>query len=277
MNYPKYSVLTPVYQKENALYLKRCIESIVAQTVQTDDFVIVKDGPLTDELEHVLAEMQAKYNFIHVYSYSENRGAGYARNFGLKKTKNEIVALMDSDDISLPYRCQRQLDEFISNPALDIVGTSIYEFNDSEENIVSKKVMPETITEIKKYARRRIPFNNPTIMVKKTSVFQHGGYKEGQRGEDFALLTKMVFEGCQAKNINEKLYLYRANDNQYKRRSSFTDAKAVLSVAKDNLHNRYISMNDFLFIVIAQLAGLIIPANIGSFIFKRMFRERIRD
>ena len=273
MNYPKYSVLTSVYKKENPQYLKRCIESIAEQTVKTDDFVIIKDGSLTEELEHVLTEMQEKYAFIHIYGYELNHGLGHALNFGLKKTTNEIVARMDSDDVSLPTRCQHQLDEFIANPALDIIGTSIFEFENTEENIVSVKYMPEKISDVRHYAKRRNPFNHPTVMYKKSSVIAHGGYMEGKRGEDFALFTKMIFEGCIGTNINKKLFLYRADENQFKRRSSFVDANAVISVAKQNFHNGYISVIDYLYIVLAQLMGFFIPASIGHRIFKKFFRK----
>ena len=273
MEHFRYSVLSSVYYNENPLFLRRSIESIVNQTICTDDYIIVKDGKLPPDIQKVLDEYSEKYPFIHIYGYEINKGLGYALNFGLNKCKNELVARMDTDDISLPTRCERELKEFESDPELHIVGTSIMEFEDDENTIVSVKNMPVDSIEIKRYAHRRNPFNHPTVMYKKSKVLEMGGYLEGVRGEDVALFTKMVFEGCKTKNINDSLFMYRANNNQYKRRSSLVDAKAVISVFRNNYKAGYIGLNDYLFVLSAQCAGIIIPDSIGEKIFKRFFRQ----
>lgn len=273
MKCPHYSVLSSVYINEKPEYLRKSIESMVSQSVQTNDYIIVKDGPITPELQKVLDEYTDRYPYIRVFSYEKNRGLGYALNFGISKCKNELIARMDTDDIALPNRCQRQLFEFMSNPALDIVGTSIYEFKDNEDDIITVKNMPESAEDIRNYARRRNPFNHPTVMYKKKSVINCGGYIEGQRGEDFALFTKMVFEGCITRNINEKLFLYRADESQFKRRSSYMDSKVVITIAKRNLRSKYISISDYCFIVISQYVGMLLPVSIGTKIFRKIFRD----
>lgn len=89
--------------------MKRSIESILGQTICTNDFVIIKDGPITKELNKLLEKYASKYDCIHVYGYKTNRGLGYALNYGLNQCINELVARMDSDDIALPERCEREL------------------------------------------------------------------------------------------------------------------------------------------------------------------------
>lgn len=273
MVYPNYSVLSCVYIKEKPEYLRRSIESMINQTIPTNDYVIVRDGPITKELQDVLDEYEKLYPYIHVCGYDVNKGLGYALNYGLEKCKNELVARMDTDDISLPNRCQRELLEFINCNELEIVGTSIMEFVGEESNIVSVKKMPENKEDIRKYARRRNPFNHPTVMYKKSSVIKYGKYQEGQRGEDIGLFTKMVFKGCVCKNINDELFMYRADKNQFRRRSSLVDSKAVIKVAKRNYGSKYIGFNDYLFVVISQSAGMILPKQIGAHLFKKMFRN----
>ena len=104
----KYSVLMSVYYKEKPEYLKQAIESIQAQTLQTDDFVLVCDGPLNDALDKVIAtkqqEMGEKLNVVRL---AKNGGLGNALNKGIKHCKNELVARMDSDDIAAAGRCRR--------------------------------------------------------------------------------------------------------------------------------------------------------------------------
>lgn len=86
----KYSILMPVYYKEKPDFLRKSIESMIQQTVQTDDFVIVEDGPLIQELYDVLNEYEEKYKFIHRVVQEKNRGCGASLNNGLKNCKREI-------------------------------------------------------------------------------------------------------------------------------------------------------------------------------------------
>ena len=77
--------------------------------MKTDDFVLVCDGPLTPELDAVIAEMQEEHPELTVVRLAKNGGLGNALNEGMKHCKNDLVARMDSDDISRPDRCERQL------------------------------------------------------------------------------------------------------------------------------------------------------------------------
>lgn len=277
MQYEKYSVLTSVYIKEKPEYLRRSLESMVHQTVLTDDYVIVKDGPLTPELEDVLNEFAQRYQFIHIYGYEKNLGLGAALNYGLGKCQNELVARMDTDDISLPKRCEKELTAFHKNAKLDIIGTAVYEFCGSEDQLTGLKKMPATKEEIREYARRRNPFNHPTVMYKKSVVLKNGGYPQGQRGEDIRLFTRMVFDGCETANIEEPLLKYRAGSGQYQRRTSPADVKAVLSVIKDNYRNGYIDLKDFLYVAITQTAGFLIPKRIGRYLYQKLYRSPVPD
>jgi glycosyltransferase involved in cell wall biosynthesis len=106
-----YSVLMSVYFKEKPEYLEQAIESIQAQTLQTDDFVLVCDGPLNDALDKVIvAKQQEMGTTLNVVRLAKNGGLGNALNEGIKRCKNELVARMDSDDIAYSNRCERQLD-----------------------------------------------------------------------------------------------------------------------------------------------------------------------
>ena len=124
-----YSVLMSVYFKESPEYLRTSIESIRGQSASTNDFVVVCDGPLTSELDAVLEEEQEKFgSVLHVLRLEKNEGLGNALNKGLKLCKNELVARMDSDDISRPERCAKQLHVFEQNPEIDFSSGTISEF-----------------------------------------------------------------------------------------------------------------------------------------------------
>lgn len=164
----EYSVLMSVYAKEKPEYFDEAIQSILNQTVMTNDFVIVCDGPLTEELNAVLCKHLSKYpEIIKPVRLSENIGTGAALNVGVAHCRNELIAKMDSDDISVPTRCERQLKEFAKDKELTVLGGNIIEFTDNTNNPISRRLVPCDNNGIRRYARRRQPFNNMTVIYKK--------------------------------------------------------------------------------------------------------------
>ena len=161
--YENYSVLMSVYFKEKPEYLKTSIESMMNQTMPTNDFVLVCDGPLTPELDATIAELQQKYGeTIRTVRFEKNGGLGHALQVGVKECRNELIVRMDSDDISRPYRCEKELEVFAAHPELSIVGSVIEEFSTTPEVIDAKRVVPETSDEIVAFSKKRNPFNHPS-------------------------------------------------------------------------------------------------------------------
>ena len=140
--------------KEKPEYLQQSIESILHQTVPTDDFVLVCDGPLTPELDSVIA----KYSTLHVVRLKENGGLGGALNEGMKHCQHDLIARMDSDDISRSDRCERELKVFAEHSEVDIVSGTIEEFITSPDEVYSRRVLPEKSAEIVQFAKKRKPF-----------------------------------------------------------------------------------------------------------------------
>ena len=153
----EYSVLMYVYAKEEPVYLDTAIQSMLDQTVRTDDFVIVCDGPLTAELEAVLERHLAQNPAVlHLVRLPQNIGTGAALNIGLTHCKNELIAKMDSDDISVLDRCERQLKEFAEDDRLTVVGGNILEFTEDPAKPVSRRLVPCDNEGIQKYARSEL-------------------------------------------------------------------------------------------------------------------------
>ena len=135
----KYSVLMSLYVKEKPEYLRLAIDSMLNQTVTPDEIVIVEDGPLNDSLYSVLDEYEGKITRVRS---DKNIGLGLALNVGLKACRNELVARMDTDDISKPDRCEKQLKRFEEKPELAIVGAWVDEFTVSPDQVVSTRAVP---------------------------------------------------------------------------------------------------------------------------------------
>ena len=117
-----YSVLMSVYYKENPAYLRQSMLSIYNQTIPTNNFVVVCDGPLTNKLNEVLFEMQEKFGpRLCIHRLPENGGLGNALKIGIKKCSNEFIARMDSDDISRPDRCEKEFKMLTTHSEISVL------------------------------------------------------------------------------------------------------------------------------------------------------------
>ena len=197
-----YSVLMSVYRKEKAEYLQIAMDSMWNQTAPTDDFVLICDGPLTEELDTVIFEMKEKHtDALNVIRFEKNMGLGRALQVGVNACKNELIARMDSDDISLPDRCEKELAFFETHPDVSIVGGVIEEFTDITpgafvpNEIKTKRVVPETAEEIALFAKKRNPFNHPSVMYCKEAVLAAGNYQDVRYMQDYYLWIHMLIAG----------------------------------------------------------------------------------
>jgi len=256
----KYSVLMSIYHKEKPSFFDESIRSMLNQTLLPDQIVIVKDGPLTIELENIIEEyVTTKVDLFTIVSLENNIGLGRALDEGLKHCRNELVARMDTDDISLSKRCQRQVQAFIDDPDLSIIGTMIDEFYDEPNNIVSSRKVPIEHEEIVKFMRRRSPFNHPTVMFKKSEVIRCGGYGTFRRKQDLDLFSRMINNGCKTANINESLLLFRSNEDNFKRRKSWSYCKGYVNVQYEIWKRGHCSIADLVYVVVGQTVMYISP------------------
>ena len=211
MNKVKFSVLLSIYYKEKPEYFRECMESIYSQTVLPDEIVLVEDGRLTDELYEAIRDYECRpseINFVTV-KLEKNSGLGLALAEGIKHCSNELVARMDTDDICVPDRFERQLDAFSENPGFDIIGGYISEFSDDMHNIISERTVPLGNYVIKQYQRKRDAFNHMTVMYKRSAVLAAGNYQDCLLMEDSLLWANMIRNHCRMANIGETLVYAR--------------------------------------------------------------------
>ena len=274
--YPPYSVLMSLYIKEKPEYLKTSIESMVHQTLPPDEIVIVRDGPLTDALEAVLSDFEARYpGLFHIVGYEENRGLGYALTYGIWRCRNELVARMDTDDISKPDRCQKEVEAFLEDPELDIVGSAIDEFAGSTDQVVSRRVVPTEMKDIYNRAKRSSAFNHPTVMYKRGKVLEAGGYADQRRGQDMELFGRMLYGGCKARNFEESLLYFRTGDDLNKRRKSFEHTKCCIRTTKKFQEMGYASSWDVMLVAAAHIGMYLIPGRLQAWIYKKFLRKAV--
>ena len=266
----KYSVLMSLYKKEDPEYLRLALDSMINQTAKPDEIVLVEDGPLTDELYEVIDDYGAYLNRV---KNPTNIGLGLALNEGLKVCRNELVARMDTDDISKPDRCEKQLKRFEEKPELSIVGSHIDEFVGSTDNVVSQRKVPLTSEDIYTFAKKRSAFNHPTVMYKKSHVLAEGGYADLKRNQDVDLFGRMLFKGYRAENIDEALLWFRSSDELAMRRKSWENTWSYIATIKKFWEMGYSSVLDFLTVLIAQTGMYLMPVKVQKWVYRKFLRK----
>lgn len=274
MKMEKYSVLMCLYSKEKPEYLEAAIISMLTQTLPPDEIVIVKDGQVTLELQSVLDKYEKKYpEVFRIVGYKYNRGLGFALNYGLKYCRNELIARMDTDDISKPERCIKQVQAFIRHPEYSIIGSAVDEFCNSPDNIVGRRVVPSKHKEIYEFAKRRSAFNHPSVMYRRSKVLEFGGYKDLRRNQDVELFGRMLFGGCKAANFKESLLWFRADDDLAIRRKSWENTKSYIRTIWEFWKKGYAGFSDFLIVAITQILIYIMPITLQKKLYKKFLRQ----
>lgn len=278
MNNLEYSVLMSVYNGEKPEFLRQSMESILNQTVMPDEYIVVKNGPLTTELDEVLKEKEKQYPNMFTYvKHEENQPLGVALDSGIAVSRNELIARMDSDDVAFPERCEKLIKCFENDPDLSICGTFLAEFyNDDINNVQTIRELPVDDKSIKKFARRRSPFNHCSIMFKKSEVVRCGGYGTSRRKEDLDLFSRMLNMGCKGHNIPEVLMYGRANEASFKRKKSWMYCSDFIAVMKRNWKAGYCSFWDYFVVSTYQILIFILPASFSKFFTNNVLRKKAK-
>ncbi len=267
-----FSVLLSVYRKEKPQYLRQSLDSVLHQTVPPTEIVMVEDGPLTPELYAVLDEYKKDPRWKAV-PLPQNVGLGKALNAGLQACSFELVARMDTDDIARPERFEKQLAAFEADPDLALCGTQVCEFRDKPEAGVSRKRVPLEDEDIRRYARRRNPFNHPTVMYKKSAVLRAGSYQHAMWFEDYYLWARMLAQGSKAKNLPEELLWFRAGDDMFGRRGGWKYVKSAVAVKYKLWRLGVSGFGDFLVSAGGQAVVGLMPNGLRRRFYEKFLRK----
>ncbi len=243
---PKFSVLMSIYYKEDAQHFQEALESIWdTQTCKPDEIILIQDGPLTPELYSVIDSWLKAYPHIFkTTKLSENVGTGKAKNIGLNECLYDYVAIMDTDDLSVPDRFEQQLEFIMTHPEVVLVGGQIIEFEGTVNNPLSMKKVPSSHEEIMSYATKRSPFNHPSTLYKRKVIQDVGGYQHHLLMEDYNLWVRILAAGYKTINLDQVLVYMRSRKAMLGRRRGLVYIKSEWKMMqlKHQLHfQNYIS------------------------------------
>ena len=223
-----FSVLLPIYYRENPKFLQLALESLVNQTLPANEIVIVKDGPLNEELDQMIDSFSEKLP-LKIVPLAKNVGLGEALSIGISHCSYEFIARMDADDYCVPERFEKQVRVFQENPDLDILGSYLKEFVNEPGDLEVIRKVPLTHSEIYSYTFYRCPFNHPSVMFKKSAVLGVGSYQRMPFFEDYYLWIRMANGNCKFQNLGEVLLYFRIGNNMIRRRHGLEYAKHEIS------------------------------------------------
>jgi glycosyltransferase involved in cell wall biosynthesis len=271
----KFSVLMSVYHKEKGHFLDQALESIlINQSTIPDEVILVKDGPLTSELEILIQKYCNLFpEILRIVPLEKNVGLGKALNIGLDKCENNIVARADSDDVNAYDRFEKQINVFRREPNIDVLGGNIAEFYSEINDIKFYKVMPGSRVQIIEMAKKRNPINHMTVMFKKSSVINAGGYKHLPYLEDYYLWVRMLSKGSIVQNINEILVYARTGENMLKRRSNPEYIKSWYLLQKEMMRFKLIKLDRLIINMINIITFIGIPLRLKEIIYGKYLRK----
>lgn len=272
--YPKFSVLMSVYKEENSTFLDESLKSIENQTIQPDEIVLVKDGPLSNSLEKTIKKHKALFKKkFKIVQIEQNSGLAIALQIGTNYVSNEIIARMDSDDISVKTRFQKQLDALVNNPDVMLVGGQVKEFSGYLTNVTGSRKVPlynELITDFVKW---RNPFNHPTVMMRKKALKKVGGYVPFGNIEDYYLWVRFIVSGYKVMNLPDVLTYMRVDNGLYSRRGKISNIifffKLRTYMRKRNLLNL---SNEVLGDVVVTL-NIIMPNYLRKILYQNLLHK----
>lgn len=270
-----FSVAMSVYYKDNAVFFDRALQSITErQTIKPTEIVLVCDGPLNEQLDAVIDKYRKQYPIFKILRFKDNRGLGNALKLAIENTSNEIVARMDSDDISVPDRFEQQLKFFSNHSEVDIVGGNITEFIGDETNIVGKRIVPTKDSEIKEYMKTRCAFNHVSVMYKKSAVQSAGGYLDWFWNEDYYLWIRMQLNNAVFANTGTVLVNVRVGEEMYQRRGGKKYFQSEYGLQKLMLDNKMISFPIFIGNVGKRvIIQRLLPNRIRGWVFRKFARD----
>ena len=271
---PNISVLMSVYKNDLPQNVRIAVESVVNQTLKPKQIVMVVDGPVPDDLKTELLQLEKDYSIYENIWLEKNSGLGNAMKVGTEHCRYDIIARMDSDDISLPTRFEKEFTILESRPDVDVVGSFCQEFINGTNHLAGLKKVPETNEQIVEFMKSRCPLCHPSIMLRKNALVKAGGYQHWHYAEDYYLFVRMYLVGAKFYNIQEALINVRINQQTFARRHGLKYYRSIKKLLKFMYQNKMISFWKYTKEKMIRFIGhVVIPKKLKD----KMYRKYLRN
>ncbi|MFS1511125.1 glycosyltransferase [Chengkuizengella sp. SCS-71B] len=264
------------YKNDNPEFLRIAIESsFIEQTLRPDEFLLIVDGPVSKELENIIAEFENRYKYIFkVHKLKENKGLGNALRVGVLNCSNEYIIRMDSDDVSRKDRFEKLISYAKRHPECSVIGSYTAEFEIDVNYLTSVRVVKEHHNDIVQQSKSRSPVSHVSVLFKKKAVLGAGNYMDFPLYEDYYLWIRMLKEQYVFHNIPEILVFVRTDKNRYKRKGNKTYIKSTLAFQRYLREVGFINGREYFINKNGRLLVAMIPPWIRKFVYVNLLRRK---
>lgn len=213
-------IIQSVCWNDDPEYFKISIESMIRQTYEIKEYIIVRDGPLRESQLEIISKY---HKHLTIIDNIGKRGLPGSLNSAINYSSSEILVRMDSDDISRSDRVEALISEFERDQQLLAVGSAAIEI-DSQGNQFFLKTMPKTPEKIAEMALTRSPFIHQSVAFRKDFFVIVGLYNENyKKAQDYELWARVITKYPQVlkrmKNIDQQLITVRLPKNFWDKRA----------------------------------------------------------
>ena len=268
----EFSVLMSVYKKDRPAWIKQALDSILSNTIIPNEVVIMVDGPVSTDIQKILDEAIHNKN-VRILSHRVNLGRGAALEYAVPKCRYELIALMDSDDVCRKERFEKQLKAFEIDKDLAVVGGQIQEVDAETFKPLTMRKVPLTHSEIYQYLKTRMPFNNQTIMFKKSAILDSGNFKTFTLLEDYYMWVRVIAKGYKTANLADILVDMRVNPAMYGRRGGLKYFKMNKRLFDEMRKLNLLSLKEYYYTLSVRfIVQVLMPNWLRSYFYKKALR-----
>ena len=266
-----FSVVMSVYSNDDPGFFKQAVESLMAQSYLPKEIIITVDGPVDKRLDIEIKKI-SQSPIVKIIRLKTNVGLCLARKRAIELISCKIFAVMDSDDISLPSRFEKQLPLLISGEA-DVVGGWIEEFDRIPGDLGKVRVVPTEYQDILKFCKWRNPINHVTLMFNKEAYDKVGGYSSIRYNEDWELIVRMLIDGAIIRSIPEVLVNVRAGNSMIARRRLLPQFKREITFLIFMYESGFINIFKLCANIIIRFALRVLPISCTNFVYSYFLRK----
>jgi glycosyltransferase involved in cell wall biosynthesis len=235
--------------------------------------VLVLDGPITNELQAVVDEFSGQYHEMKVIPHPTNQGLGKALNLGLQHCSYEIIARMDTDDISVDNRFEMQIEYMKDHPDVSIISSAIDEFADDWRKPIQVKTLPLSHEELYKMAKFRNPINHMAAMMRRDEILRIGSYRHIPYVEDYELWVRALINGLKIANLADVLVHARVGNGMVKRRGTKKYIKSWHIMNKEMLSAKMINGVIYMRNMLSIIGFVYMPNWVKELLYKYVLRK----
>lgn len=217
------SIIMSTY-KEEEIFLRQAIESILNQSYKDFEYIIILDNPDNNLHIRIIKEYTNLDKRIKFYVNEKNMGLTASLNKGLGLAKGKYICRMDADDISINKRIENQK-KYLEENNYDLIGGISQMIDENGKSIYSIKKVPTNMDKIKKALRYNQIISHPTWFGKKEVFDKLNGYRNMPLCEDYDFTLRAVLNGYKISNIDETVLKYRMTSS---------------SISRSNLYEQYL-------------------------------------